>query len=256
MTSMNPVSAGGFTSAAGTYARVRPAYARESVGLLAERIPAGTILDVAAGTGILTGQLIRAGRRVIGLEPLAAMLSQFARALPGVPAVSGVAEALGFTGSAFSGVTIAQAFHWMDHERTVAEARRVLAPGGVLALVWNARDESVSWVRALTDLVEAHSGGRPYSDHREQPWEELVGRYGALEHLGTHRHPNPVASSPEAVVQRVLSTSFVAVMDPPARDALVGEVRELLAADAATRGRREFEYPHHTVVHLWRNHEG
>lgn len=253
MTTMHPVSAGGFSSAAGEYARVRPAYARGSIGLLAESIPDGAVLDVAAGTGILTGQLLRAGRSVVGLEPLEAMVAQFRRALPGVPAVSGLAEALPFAARTFAGVTIAQAFHWMDHARAVVEARRVLEPGGVLALLWNARDERVTWVHELTELIERRSGGRPYSDHREQPWEEIVGGDPALEHLGTHRYANPVASSPDLVVARVLSTSFVAVMDQRSRDALAAEVRSLLEREEATRGRRKFDYPHDTVVYLWRN---
>jgi hypothetical protein len=123
----------------------------------------------------------------------------------------------------------------------------------VLALVWNVRDESVSWVRELTDLIEARSGGRPYSGDREQSWEELVGNAGGFEHISTDHYPNPVASSHELVVERVRSTSFVAVMDPPARESLIGEVRDVLARNHETRVQEQFDYPHETVVQLWRS---
>ncbi len=91
----------------------------------------------------------------------------------------------------------------MDHRRALAEAERVLNPRGLLALIWNARDDSVQWVHELTDLIERRSGGRPYSDHREQRWEDVVSGAGGFSHLSTTRYANPVASSVEGVVERV-----------------------------------------------------
>lgn len=249
---MNPVASGGFASAAGHYAKARPTYARGAIGRIAEVIPDGAVLDVGAGTGILTGGLSRAGREMVAVEPLEAMLAQLSRALGSVPAVAAVAEALPFRPGTFGGMTIAQAFHWMDHERVLAEARRVLRPGGALALLWNVRDESVPWVRELTDLIEAHSGGRPYSDRGGPDWDQVVEESGGFVHIGTDRYPNPVESSHELVVERVRSTSFVAIMDPPARESLIAEVRGVLARSEHIGDRERFEYPHDTVVHLWR----
>jgi len=143
---VNPVAAGGFSSAAGHYARSRPTYAARAVGLLKESIPPGPVLDVAAGTGILTGQLLRAGRALVAVEPLPEMLAQLRRSLPAVPGLQATAEALPFADGSFAGVTAAQAFHWFDAPAALAEAARVLEPGGVLAMVWNVRDESVPWV--------------------------------------------------------------------------------------------------------------
>ena len=81
MMSMDPVSAGGFAAAAGHYARARPVYARAVVGAIAQEVRRSRVLDLGAGTGILTGQLRRAGCDVVGLEPLGGMVEQFRRAL-------------------------------------------------------------------------------------------------------------------------------------------------------------------------------
>lgn len=252
MSGLNPVAAGGFSTAAGHYARSRPAYARGAIGLLKEQLPSGVVLDLAAGTGILTGQLLRAGRAMLAAEPLPEMLAQLRRALPTVPAVSATAEALPFVDGGFAAVTVAQAFHWFDAASALAEIRRVLRAGGVLAMVFNVRDETVPWVRELTDLVEAHSGGRPYGDPRDGSWEDVVARAGGFGPPSATRVDNPVRSSPQALLDRVRSTSFVAVMAEDARERLLTDVRELVARTPGLTGEAAFVYPHVTEVIMWR----
>lgn len=250
---VHPVAAGGFSSAASTYARIRPSYARRSVGSLLETVrdigPRARVADVGAGTGILTGQLSRAGIDCVAVEPLPAMARQLRLALPEVSVALGVAEALPLADACVHAYTAAQAFHWFDPGAALDEAARVLAPGGWLFLIWNVRDETVPWVAALTALVESRAGGRPYEDHRDGSIEALVAasrRFGAVE---ASRHPNPVPAGVEAVVDRVRSTSFVASMDREPREALVAETRELLAEHGLVG---EFAYPHETLSYRCR----
>jgi SAM-dependent methyltransferase len=277
-------AAGAFAAAAGSYATARPAYARAAVGLLAERFRGEAVLDVAAGTGILTGQLVRARCRMVAAEPLEPMLAQLRRALPSVPAVRATAESLPFAAGSFGAITVAQAFHWFDARRALAEAARLLAAGGTLALVFNVRDERVAWVRELTDLIEARSGGRPYPFRGQRPWTDVVAdcaRSGATGELAEgelaegelaegelaegelaegrwfgegeeHEFPNPVPSSPSLLADRVRSTSFVAAMADDDRRALLDEVRDLVGRTPELAGKGSFEYPHSTQVHLWR----
>lgn len=211
----------------------------------------GDILDLASGTGILAGQLTRARREVVAVEPLEEMIAQLRRSLPGVPAAAGAAEAIPLRSSSFAGVAVAQAFHWFDAPVALREIARVLSHNGVLAMLFNVRDESVGWVRDLTDLIEQRSGGRPYSDHRERPWESVVSDSGLFRGLLSRRFDNPVPSSPSAVLDRVRSTSFVAVMDEPERESLLAEVAELIATSAGTAGLDRFDYPHSTELHCW-----
>ena len=129
---------------------------------------------------------------------------------------------------------------------------RVLRPDGVLLMVWNVRDESVSWVRDLTDLVQQRCGGRPYDDHRERDWQDVVAEAGGFGPLDEVRFPNPVPSSPDGVLDRVRSTSYVAAMDPGPQRQLLDEVARLVATHPETRGRDVFDYPHHTAVYWCR----
>jgi SAM-dependent methyltransferase len=54
----------------------------------------------------------------------------------------GTAEATGLPDGAAACVLAAQAFHWFDAPRALAEFHRVLRRGGWVALLWNERDES------------------------------------------------------------------------------------------------------------------
>lgn len=220
------------------------------IGAIKDRMRGGRVLDVGAGTGILSGQLTRAGLDVVAVDPLPEMVKQLRLSLPAVPVAIGVAESLPFRTGFLDGLCVGQAFHWFDARAALAEAARVLRPGGTLALVWNVRDESVAWVGALDELVAERTGGRPYTDHRETPWSEVVATNGGFTEVGDElRVPNPVPASVDAVIDRLRSTSFVAALDDGPRSSLLEAARELLTGTFGLEGR--FEYPHHTVVWMW-----
>jgi SAM-dependent methyltransferase len=248
---INPTAAGGFSSAAATYARIRPTYARAAIGALKDLCGRDArVLDVAAGTGILTGQLVRAGLRTTAVEPLAPMARQLRLALPAVPLVLAAAESLPLLDGVADLCTVGQGFHWFDAPAALSEAARVLSEDGVLALLWNVRDESVAWVAEITQLVEERTGGRPYDDHRERPWAEVVATSGRFDGLVEERYPNPVPTDVGGVLERIRSTSFVATLDEGPREDLLAEAARRLASHDDLAG--TFDYPHHTVLHWCR----
>ena len=84
--------------------------------------------------------------------------------MPGVTWHEGVAEATGLPDASFDIVVFAQSWHWVDSERAGIEAARILAPGGVLGIVWNQMDVSVPWVHRLTRIMrsgDVHRADRP-----------------------------------------------------------------------------------------------
>lgn len=89
--------ASSFGAAAAQYARYRPGYAEAAVRWCLA--PVGDehpvrVMDLGAGTGILTGALARLGADVVAVEPDRSMLAELRRQLPGMRAVEGIAEAL------------------------------------------------------------------------------------------------------------------------------------------------------------------
>jgi SAM-dependent methyltransferase len=141
-----------FGAAADEYERARPTYPDAAVDWL---LPAGvhTVLDLGAGTGKLTRSLVSRHLDVIAVEPIGEMRQILQQQLPDVRVFAGAAESIPLADSSVDAVTVAQAWHWVDPSRALPEVARVLRPGGALCLVWNRREESVDWVRALSDVM-------------------------------------------------------------------------------------------------------
>ncbi len=100
--------------------------------------PGQTLLDLGIGTGTLARQFAQAGAAVTGLDPASEMLDQ-ARALDeevgvGIDYRVGRAEDTGLADASFDAVTVGQCWHWFDRTAAAAEVRRLLRPGGRVAI--------------------------------------------------------------------------------------------------------------------------
>ncbi|GLW27978.1 class I SAM-dependent methyltransferase [Actinoplanes regularis] len=91
-----------------------------------------TVVDVACGTGIVTTRLAGSGRTVLGIDRTPAMLSRAATRLPGGVARAD-ATALPLKAASVDAVVVIWLLHLLpDAAPVIAEAARVLRPGGVL----------------------------------------------------------------------------------------------------------------------------
>src|SRR6266536_3448863 len=148
----------GFELVAGLYESARPGYPDEAIAWIAERLGlhAGrTILDLGAGTGKLTRQLLETGARAVAVEPGDAMRAELMRAVPDAEALRGSAEDIPLPDDSVDAAAVGQAFHWFRHEEALPEIHRVLKAGDGIALIWNGRDQEASLQRDISDLLES-----------------------------------------------------------------------------------------------------
>ncbi len=171
-----------FTTRVESYRKFRPGYPAAVVDVLAREFLLGgddTVADVAAGTGILTELFLAAGYPVVAVEPNAAMREACAALeaiYPKLRCVEGSAEDTGLADRSVALITVAQAMHWFDLERTRQEFARVLQPGGCCAVVYNHR----------------RMGGDAFHSGYEQILREFGSDYKAVQ--GKHLSPEKIAA--------------------------------------------------------------
>lgn len=243
----------GFSAGAATYAAGRPDYPAQIAEWLRDDLglgPGRTALDLGAGTGKFLPLLRAAGARLVAVEPVAAMRERLAADHPDVDAREGSAERIPLPDASLDAIVCAQSFHWFATRAALSEMRRVLKVGGALGLIWNVRDESVDWVAALTRIVAPYEGDAPrFASGR---WRDVFPAEG-FGPLAERRFAHAHVGAPERViVDRVLSTSFIAALPSAQRDLVAARVRGLIAATPALAGRREVAFPYETRAYACR----
>jgi SAM-dependent methyltransferase len=222
-----------FGPAASAYERGRPGYPDAALDWL---LPTGTprVVDLGAGTGKLTRQILARGLPVTAIDPSQGMLDELTRAVPGVPALLGTAEDIPLPDNCADVVLVAQAWHWVDPARAAPEIARILSPGGRLGLIWNVRDERTDWVRRLGEIIgspELDRGstvGAPFGpvEKAQFTWVQTLG--------------------PDRLLDMVASRSTIILMPRDERAAVLNEVRRLAATHPELVGRTEFTLPYIT----------
>ncbi|MGC4809734.1 class I SAM-dependent methyltransferase [Micromonospora sp. DT228] len=241
-----------FGAAATAYAEHRPDYAQAAVRWALEPAPGPRVLDLGAGTGKLSATLVERGTDVVAVEPDPAMLTELRRALPTVRALPGSAESIPLPDASVDAVLAGNALHWFDLAVAGAEIARVLAPGGILAGLWNVMDDRIDWVSALERVSgSAAIGPRDtLSSWRAATADMFVARAGLDTRFGSPEQaefPHGQRRTADSLVATLATRAGMLVMAEKERDATLGRIRAFLGKRSET-AEGEFTLPMLTGV--------
>jgi SAM-dependent methyltransferase len=182
---------------------------------------------------------------VVAIEPDPAMLAELRAFLPDVQALPGRAEEIPLPDASVDTLVCGQAAHWFDMDKALPEIARVLAPGGVLAGLWNMDDNRVPWVAGMAGICPSTMTRDHWLDERGWP-SALEG--SALYQPGSKAEfPNGQARTMDSQIAALATHSRQLIMDPAERDELLSRVRDYLLAQPET-GHGEFTLPMVTGV--------
>jgi SAM-dependent methyltransferase len=225
--------ASSFGAAASAYAENRPDYAPAAVRWALDDAPGPRVLDLGAGTGKLTGTLLRLGADVVAVEPDQAMVTELRRALPAVHALPGSAEAIPLPDGSVDAVLAGNALHWFDMARAGPEIARVLAPGGILAGLWNLLDNRVDWVVGLEQAGgSAVVGPRDTLSSWRAATADLHLPNNASAHFGSPEQaefPHGQRRTADSLVATLATRAGLLVMPQQEREARLARIRAFLA---------------------------
>lgn len=233
-----------FGPAAERYDQLRPGYPAAALRWALGDRPL-RVVDLGAGTGILSRGLAALGHEVIPVEPDAGMRERLAAASGGLAPLAGYAEQIPLPSETVDAVVAGQAYHWFDPVPTHAEVARVLRPGGVFAPVWNVRDESVGWVAALSTISDDDTAGRGV----REPLPEVASfgpEFGPVERA-TFTHAT--SHTADTLVGLIATRSYYLTASPQRQEQLAQRVRRLCADHPDLAGRQTFSLPYRTHVY-------
>ncbi|MEU1839785.1 class I SAM-dependent methyltransferase [Micromonospora chersina] len=238
----DPTQALSFGAAAADYDRFRPRYPEEALRWALDGLAApARVVDLGAGTGILTRGVLALGADVVPVEPDPGMRAQLAAATPGTTALAGSAEAVPLPDGSADAVLVGQAYHWFDREPAHVEIARVLRPGGTFAPIWNVRDERVTWVAELTRIAHLGYGTGDVTEK----YADFGPAFTPVE-LGEFAHTTTL--TPDGVIGMLHTRSYWLTATPAEQERIDRELRELFATHPDLAGRAAVELPYRTLV--------
>jgi SAM-dependent methyltransferase len=161
-----------FTNKVVDYVKYRPSYPKELIDYLVTEVglsQSSVVADVGAGTGILTKLLADKVNTIFAVEPNLNMRTaciKYCINSSSFVAIDGSAEETNLPDKSVNFITVAQAFHWFDRQKTKAEFQRILKDNGKAILIWNSRvpesemiNENDELCRRLCPEFVGFSGG-------------------------------------------------------------------------------------------------
>ena len=196
------------------------------------------MLDLGAGTGRLTRELVQRFASVVAIEPDDEM-----RALVGTGAVlAGTAESIPLEDASVECVFVGEAFHWFDAGRAIDEIARVLVPRGGLAIIWSHWWETEPPLPedALELLREPYSR---FATQRPEPWDDAFDD-SPFEPLRREGFNEQLVVDADTLLAMYSTTSSLAALAAPERAALFDRVRPLLAGPYRLPVKHELTWTH------------
>jgi ubiquinone/menaquinone biosynthesis C-methylase UbiE len=227
-----------FSTRVDAYREHRPRYPRAILGLLQSACSLTqqtTIADIAAGTGLLAEVFLENGNPVIAVEPNApmrAVCEELRAEFPLLRCTDGTAEATGLASHSTDMVTVGQAMHWFNLDKTRAEFVRILRPGGWCVVIYNHRKMHGDAFHEGYEHILIEFGKDYRMVQSSHLTEDKLAAFFAPVPMQSATLPNHQDLTLEGLTGRILSSSYMPQQGDAKYQAMMDAVETLFEAHA------------------------
>lgn len=237
-----------FSSRVERYIKFRPSYPKEIIPFLKEKhilSNNSVIADIGSGTGILSELFLKEGNKVYGVEPNRDMrkagevqLSKYSNFI----SIKGSAEYSSLDPKSVDIITVGQAFHWFDLEKTRMEFSRILKPNGWVVLIWNRRDNQKNeFLKDYEKFIKKYGTDYKYVKKRMLDYQKFFGGDHVEISYRVQKFYNSQIFDYEGLEGRALSTSYIPLDDHPSFNSMIMDLKKLFKKHQQN-GLVKFEY--------------
>ncbi len=233
------------------YVLYRPDYPAGILPFLADELgysQAWVIADIGSGTGKLAQLFLENGNQVYGVEPNDEMRLAGEDVLAGYSnftSVVGTAEATTLADNSADLITAGQAFHWFDPPNALVEFRRILKPGGIVALIWNQWSADLSsFMSDYQNLLTTFSLDANRVRHNSTEANAEVVAFFEPNGPSLHLLENKQMLDFEGIKGRLLSSSYAPLPGHPSHEPMMVRLGEIFDSHQQN-GLVEFLYKTH-----------
>jgi SAM-dependent methyltransferase len=261
------IRSGSFGAVASTYARFRPGPPPAAIAWMLPE-SARTVVDLGAGTGAMTKDLVGQVDRVMAIEPDDRMRQILATNLPEVTAFRGTGESMPLETSSVDVVLASSSWHWMDPDRALDETARVLVPGGTLGVVWSGPDPDGPFIAQaqamLSEMSSGQDGPTPSSDDEPDLGREVMDTENRVEPVLRIPDGSPFAQpehttltwdvplTADELIGLLGTMSWVITMSDDRRAHVIAEARRVLRDGLGISGAVTVDVQY--LAEVWRTH--
>lgn len=203
-----------FSNRVDDYVKYRPAYPSSIVDFLQDKYgitPDAIVADIGSGTGISSRLFLEKEYTVIGVEPNKEMRERSVELLKEYKkftTIAGTAEQTLLKDKTADLVIAGQAYHWFNAVDAKAEFRRIIKPGGIVALVWNERLITSSFEKDYDELIINYAKNYKMLNHRNIDFESIK-KFFHPHHCELTEFPNHQDFDFDGLKGRLLSSSYM-----------------------------------------------
>jgi len=222
-----------FSNRVENYSKYRPSYPISILEFCKEELKiksSDIIADIGSGTGLFSELFLKNGNIVFCIEPNKKMRNVAERTFedyPNFESINAKAEETSLPDKTIDVITVAQAFHWFDIQKTRKEFLRILKPNAYVILIWNERKINTEFSLAYEKFILEFAINYEKISYRNVINKSILSSFWGDNICSMVTFDNYQIFNFESLKGRVLSSSYIPTETHPQYNKMIESLKKI-----------------------------